>query len=200
VYVPAHFEVADQAEAIVFIDKNSFGQLVSMHNGSFYSTHLPLLLDKEGWRLSGHMARANPQWRDITGQEVLLVFQGPHAYVSPSWYESPGVPTWNYQAAHVYGVVELFDDAERLAQTVAALTEKYESAFTSPWQPEYRDAMLGAIIGLDISISRIECKSKLGQNRSYQDRRNVIAQLRADGFTAMADAMEQSLGRSGGGE
>ncbi len=127
----------------------------------------------------------------MEGQEVLVIFQGEHAYVSPSWYSAPGVPTWNYQAVHVYGRVNLFTCAERLASVVDSLTEKYESVFETPWQPEYKASLLSAIVGVEITISEIQAKYKLSQNRPEQDRVAVAKQLDALGYAELAEAMRE---------
>jgi transcriptional regulator len=134
-----------------------------------------------------------PAWRQLEGQQVLITFQGPHDYVSPSWYQTAGVPTWNYQAVHVYGSCRVFDDAGELAAVVDSLSERYESGFETPWKPQYRDAMLKAIIGVEIEIDEIQCKYKLSQNRSEADQRQVIDQLDNLQSESLAQAMRKTL-------
>ena len=102
-YIPKHFNVSDKEEILAFIKGNSFGQLISLVEGKLFSSHIPFLFRGENQSLLCHVAKNNPQWENIEGQEVLITFQGPHDYVSPSWYSSPGVPTWNYQSVHIYG-------------------------------------------------------------------------------------------------
>ena len=137
------------------------------------------------------MAKQNPQHSDMDKQEVLVTLQGPHAYISPSWYQSPGVPTWNYQAVHIYGVCEAFDDHEKIKIIVDSLTRKFESSFQNPWQPDYKAPMLGAIVGIEVSIKEIECKYKLSQNRPAEDREQVIEQLENKGSIGLARAMRR---------
>jgi len=190
-HIPQHFEVTDEAEINKFIEANSFGQLISMHDSAIVSTHMPFLFDAESGLLVGHLAKANPQWQQIQKQKVLVTLQGDHAYISPSWYESSGVPTWNYQAVHIEGIAESFTDPEKLKNVVDSLTEQYESAYSSPWKPDYAASMLRGIIGIEIMITSIQCKFKLNQNRSAQDQSNVQEQLASSGHTALADAMKK---------
>ncbi len=193
-YIPKHFEVTDRDVLCAFINENAFGQLVSTVGGRLFSTHMPFLLSDDSTRLIGHIARQNPQHAELDGQEVLITLQGPHDYISPSWYASAGVPTWNYQAVHIYGRGRVFDDTDALRSVVAALTEKYEAAYERPWQPDYKAAMLSAIVGVEVTISEIQGKFKLSQNRPAQDQRQVVTQLKAQGADALAAAMERYLG------
>ena len=154
-----------------------------------FSTHIPVLLEATNNRLLGHLARANPQWQSIDGQEVLITLQGSHDYISPSWYCSPGVPTWNYQAVHIYGICQVFEDTTKLKQVVDALTGKFESVFDTPWQPDYKASMLRGIVGIEVEINEIQCKYKLSQNRSREDQDMVIEQLKARDSQGTAQAM-----------
>ncbi len=159
--------------------------LVSRHDGEPFATHLPLLVEPDeppAGQLVGHMARANPQWRELADQDVLAVFAGPHAYVSPSWYEGGRVvPTWNYTAVHVYGRAEIVDDEPSLVQIVAAMVNAYEGTFASPWQFDaaspFVERLLGAIVGFRVAIERIEGKWKLGQNQPEERRKNAAGHL-----------------------
>jgi transcriptional regulator len=191
-YIPKHFEVTDEKEIFSFIESNAFGQLVSSVVGKPFSTHMPFLVSSDKKILVGHVAKQNPQYSEIDGQEVLVTLQGPHDYISPSWYSSPGVPTWNYQALHIYGKCSVFDDSTKLKELVDALTHKYEAGFSEPWEPEYRASMLGAIVGIEITISEIQCKYKLSQNRSVQDQKQVVERLRTLGSSALAEAMDRN--------
>ena len=190
-YIPKHFEITDEGEIFAFIQANAFGQLISTVEGRLFSTHIPFLLSSEHKQLLGHLAKPNPQWKDIDGQEVLVTLQGPHDYISPSWYSSPGVPTWNYQAVHVYGTCRAFNDTSRLKQLVEFLTAKFESAFDKPWQPDYQESMLKGIVGIEIEITEIQCKFKLSQNRSSEDRSRVIEALGARGSHQIEKAMQE---------
>lgn len=171
-YTPASFHVEDRETLRLFMRKHSFAAVVSAdEKAGLTGSHLPLLLrmDEAGNDiLSGHMARANPQWREFeSGAEVLAMFQGPHGYVSPSWYADDGaVPTWNYTSVHAYGVPEIVDAGARLESMVDAAVEHYESGFEKPWkgdlQETFRQKLLKAIVGFEIRITRMEGKFKLG--------------------------------------
>jgi transcriptional regulator len=189
-YIPKYFEITDKNEQFAFIAANGFGQLISTSNDRPCSTHLPFLLSEDKTKLLAHLAIQNSQADNINGQQVLVTLQGAHDYISPSWYEGAGVPTWNYQAAHIYGVCQTFTDAERLEHVVNKLTAKYEASMPSPWQPDYNPKMLNAIIGIEISINEIQCKYKLSQNKSEQDQQQVINQLNANCSKSVAKAMQ----------
>jgi transcriptional regulator len=164
------------------VDRYPFGALVACRDGVPAASHVPFIYDRKAHTLLAHVARANPQWRDLSGDsEVLVIFQGPHAYVSPSWYVDPGVPTWNYTAVHVYGAVRTLHDAPSVAAIVERLTARFESAQERPWQAAYDERLLRQIVGIEIEITRIEGKFKLSQNRSATDRAAVVAQLEASG-------------------
>jgi transcriptional regulator len=184
-YIPASFAQTDSRQLFDLIESHSFGVLVSTVEGAMTATHLPLLLRREpapNGRLVGHMARANPQWRAIDGCEVLCIFSGPHAYVSPTWYESDNVvPTWNYVAVHVYGRCRVIDDATTMARIVSDYVGTYEKSQPAPWQLEtgtpFFEKLLKAIVGFEIEISRIEGKWKLSQNQPEGIREKAAAQL-----------------------
>ncbi|MFT4814619.1 MAG: transcriptional regulator [Pseudohongiellaceae bacterium] len=191
-YIPKHFEITDKTEVSKFIKANSFGQLISVIDTAIVSTHVPFLFDAESRVLMCHMAKANPQWQQIQKQKVLVTLQGEHAYVSPNWYESAGVPTWNYQAVHIEGIAESFTDPEKLKRVVDTLTEQNESDYPNPWEPDYAASMLRGIVGIEIAITSIQCKYKLSQNRSVRDQFNVQEQLADGGHEALANAMNKS--------
>ncbi len=188
-YIPKYFEVTDKEEIFAFVESNAFGQLISNVGGKIFSTHMPFLLSDDKTKIIGHLALQNPQHSDLNGQETLITLQGPHDYISPSWYASPGVPTWNYQAVHIYGKASVFSSTKKIKSVVDTLTQKYESSFPQPWKPEYKTAMLSAIVGVEITISEIQCKYKLSQNRSTQDREQVVTQLNEVGSHELASSM-----------
>ncbi len=190
-YTPRPFQVTDRDELLRFVSQHAFGQLISEVDGELFATHIPFILNAERTALLGHVAKQNPHWRGASDRRVLLTFLGEHGYVSPSWYASPGVPTWNYQAVHVYGRCRVFTDAERLRDLLAALTERYESAFSTPWQPRYPPQALSAIVGLAVEITTIQGKYKLSQNRPVEDRRRVAEKFASEGHPALARAMQQ---------
>ena len=191
-YIPKYFEVKDKDEVFAFIEANAFGQLISTVKGRIFSTHLPFLLSEDKSKIIGHLALPNPQHAEIDGQEVLITLEGAHDYISPAWYSSTGVPTWNYQTVHIYGQCTVFRSEEKLQNIVNALTTKYEAAFKKPWQPEYKHSLLNAIVGVEVSINEVQCKYKLSQNRSAQDRSQVIEQLKAVGSNKLAEVMERN--------
>lgn len=185
-YIPEHFAETDLPTLHEFMRQHSFATLVTQHGDVPFASHLPMLLDDSvgtHGALLGHMARNNEQWHDFApGAEVLVMFQGPHAYVSPAWYEpNPmSVPTWNFMAVHAYGVARVLPE-DALVRALHQLVDENEKAFSAPWKLDLsqvmRERMLGAIVGFEIRLHRIEGKFKLSQNRTVQDRQNVIARL-----------------------
>jgi len=187
-YIPKHFREEDLAVLQELMRASSFATLVSVQEDVVpVATHLPVLLETEPapyGTLKGHLALGNPQWRTLREErEVLVIFQGPHSYISPSWYEVElSVPTWNYATVHAYGRPRLITEREELYQHLSELVATYERAFPQPWQLErlpanYVEKTMKGVIGLSIEITRLEGKYKMSQNRSEQDRRQVIAQL-----------------------
>jgi transcriptional regulator len=190
-YIPEHFREARTEVLHEHVRQHSFGTLVSPVEGEPFATHLPFLLDSGRGAygtLRAHVARANPQWRGFREDgTVLVMFQGPHAYVSPSWYATPiAVPTWNYTAVHAYGKPRLVEDRDELRALVDDTVRAYERAYPEPWRLDRLDAalvdkMLENIVGFEIPIDRLEGKLKLSQNRSAADRAGVIAALTRQG-------------------
>jgi len=185
-YTPPSFRIDDPVKLSAFMDANSFAALITSKGGVPSATHLPVRHFAEGGvftKLVSHMARANPQWQDFASDvEVLTVFSGPHAYISPSWYVvDNAVPTWNYAAVHVYGYPRIIDDHERVVSFLTDTVEFYERSFARPWPgvlpDEFRDKMIKAIVAFEIAVTRIEGKFKLGQNRSAADIRGVYTAL-----------------------
>jgi len=180
--------------------------LVTVSGGAAEANHLPLLLEPDpapNGSLRGHVARANPLWRLAQDGDALAVFQGPQAYVTPSWYPSKKehgkvVPTWNYAVVHVRGALVIRDDREWLRGLVSRLTKSQESGRQRPWSigdspADYIDRMLEAVVGIEILVTSIEGKWKVSQNRAQADREGVIAGLRERG-DAEALQMAQLVG------
>lgn len=203
-YVPPRYRVTDDATIDAFLRAHGFGTLVTHGPGGLMATHLPLELahDAAGRRrITGHVARANSQWRQLeqTG-EALVVVLGPHAYISPTWYDHPNVPTWNYQAVHLSGPVRLIHDAAALLPDVRALSEHYEPPSQPPPRfdvdrmPEkLRAAELKGIVGFEMEVRHVDAAFKLSQNRHAGDKASIIAALRArgdDASRAIAEAMD----------
>jgi|TARA_B110000879_G_C11117791_1_gene490341 transcriptional regulator len=189
-YIPKHFHITDRDEIFSFIEHNAFGQIISTVQGRLFSTHIPLLVSDDKQKLFGHFARQNPQSKNINGQEVMITLEGPHGYISPSWYLNPGVPTWNYQAVHIYGICKILPELTAVKTIVDTLSNKYEEAFETYWEPDYNAGMLKHIVGFEIEITQIQCKYKLSQNRSEQDLNSVIKQLQNRGSKTLADAVK----------
>ncbi len=183
-YTPSHFQIDDRDTLNAFMRQHSFATIVSSDGNVPQATHMPVLLNPtqgpHGTVLS-HMARANPQWRHFSNTEVLVIFTGPHAYISPAWYVTePAVPTWNYTAVHAYGIPRLVTQHDRFAQMLHDLVEFYEAERPNRWHgtlpAEFRDGLMKGIVGIEIEITRLEGKFKLSQNRP-QDAPGVIAML-----------------------
>ena len=185
-YIPKHYAETDQEKLRQFIRDNGFGILFSHTGEEPMATHLPFVLDEKGGDrgvLLGHVARANPQWKRADNQRVLAVFLGPHAYVSPTWYREPDtVPTWNYTAVHVYGVLRVVEDGPKVEEIIGRITEYYESFEPEPWRPDfttdYARKMLKGIVPFEIDIEEIQGKWKLNQNHPPYRRQRVADTLK----------------------
>jgi transcriptional regulator len=185
-YSPAHFRVEDRVTLVSFMRRHSFATIMTHDGEAPHATHMPVLFDAEHGpqgTLVSHMARANPQWRHFAdGREVLVIFSGPHAYISPAWYATqPAVPTWNYAAVHAYGRPRIVEDYARFAEMLRELVEFYEAPRAERWAgempDEYRDKLMAGVVGVEIEITRLEGKFKLSQNRPPEDRARVAAEL-----------------------
>ncbi|MGH8198971.1 MAG: FMN-binding negative transcriptional regulator [Steroidobacteraceae bacterium] len=205
-YIPQAFSSEDPAVLDRLVAHNAFGTLVSQFGGVPFASHLPVLCSRADGRviLTGHWARANPQWREIEDQRALFIFHGPHAYISPRWYLEPqkNVPTWNYVVAHVYGRVRVVHDTAELERIVSALATQYESGAPEPWRFESTGdagrARLKAIVGFELTAEEVQIKLKLNQNHVEGNVRGAIAGLREGGSPdglQLADWMEKRLSR-----
>ena len=190
VYLPPAFAETRPAVLVAHIERHDFGLLLSHGIAGLVASHIPFLVERrdEELHLLGHLARPNPQVEDLgQGGEVLAIFSGPHAYISPSWYaDGPSVPTWNYVDVHAYGTVRLIEDGDWLRQLLHRLADRHEAGNPVPWRVEdlpeaYIEGMLKGIIGLDIAVTRLEGKFKLSQNRPAADRPRVITALERGG-------------------
>ena len=192
-YSPPYNRVQDRAELVAFMRQHNFPVLVTGTGASLRASHLPALVQEEGEQLvlDMHMARANEQWRHFDGSEAMVIFTGPHAYVSPRWYEeAERVPTWNYAAIHAYGVPQLIEDRAAkhasLRRLVATLDPQWLPKFDA-LRAEYVERMLGAIVNFRIAVTRVETRWKLSQNRGRREM-ELIAQALADsGEAALAE-------------
>lgn len=182
-YIPKYFKITNDDEIWNFVQNNSFGTIVTTKSGKPIATHLPLQLMKEEdtYYLTGHMAYGNPQWRTFAScEDILVMFQGPHAYISSSWYEEENVPTWNYQAVHVYGTASILDE-EGLTQDLTMLLQKYEEHRENPvlWEKLSSETkkQIKGIVGFKIKIQEVQAAYKLSQNRNEEDYKNIIGKL-----------------------
>ena len=203
-YTPRAFAIDDLPEIQQLIQHTRLAQVVTFGEQGLQASHLPLLLNPDegpNGTLYGHLAKANPRWRDLqNGSDALVIFAGADAYISPAFYPAKAehgkvVPTWNYIAVHAYGKAEVFTEAERLLALVSALTERHETGRAQPWAvsdapADYIDGMLKAIVGFALPIKRVIGKRKLGQNRSAAD----MASMR-EGLAASPDMRDQALAR-----
>ena len=203
-YTPRAFALDDLPEIQQLIQHTRLAQLVTFGERGLQASHLPLLLNPDegaNGTLYGHLAKANPQWKDLhNGSEALVIFAGADAYISPAFYPAKiehgkVVPTWNYIAVHAYGQPEVFTDAERLLAVVTALTNRHEGSRAQPWKvsdapADYIDGMLKAIVGFALPIKRLVGKRKLSQNRSQADIDGV-----RNGLAASLDVRDQTLAR-----
>jgi transcriptional regulator len=201
-YTPPYNRMENRAEIVDLMRAHNFCLLVTGAGGELHGTHLPCLVDERGDRMviELHMAKANPQWQQFFDDEVLVVFSGPHAYVSPRWYaRAPAVPTWNYAAVHAYGTVAVVDDrqAKHAAQRrlVAAHDPEWLAEFDGLAQ-DYLDSMLSAIVVFEVVVMRLDARWKLSQNRGRQEQERVIdnlARSAAAGDQALAALMRNHL-------
>lgn len=195
-YLPAHFAQTDADAVAKLVAERALATLAWSGPDGLTAEHLPLMWERgEGdgphGTLRGHVARANPVWRDAAGQQVLAVFGGPQSYVTPSWYPSKAetakvVPTWNYAVVHLRGRLRAVEDAPWLRELVGRLTDTHEAAFEHRWQvddapADYVAQMLRAIVGVEIAVESVQAKWKVSQNRSAADRAGVAAGLDALG-------------------
>lgn len=202
-YTPKYFKVTNVEEIWNFVQENSFGTLITTVQEKPIATHLPMQIIKEGddYYITGHMAYGNPQWRTLEiCENILVMFQGPHAYISSSWYEKENVPTWNYQAVHVYGKASILSE-EELKQDLTKLLQKYEKHRKNPvlWDrlsPQLLNKELKGIVGFKIKVQEIQAAYKLSQNRNEEDYHNIINKLYEEedlNSHKMAEVMSRKL-------
>ena len=200
-YLPQHFEETRVEVLHQLIHEHPLGALVTLTSSGLTANHIPFEVEPDPapfGTLRGHIARANPLWRDFSRDvEALAIFQGPGTYVSPSWYPTKRetakvVPTWNYAVVHAHGAVRFIDDRAWLRAFVEKLTNRHEAGRREPWKitdapSDYIEKQLGAIIGLEITVARLVGKWKVSQNRPVQDRNGVV-----EGLLQMADLVRHS--------
>ena len=208
-YLPSHFAQPDALALRALMRDHPLATFITHGAQGLDANPVPMLWLDDGsphGLLRGHVARANPLWRETSPDtEVLVIFQGPDAYITPSWYPTKAehgkaVPTWNYAVAHAYGKLQVCDDADWLRRHLAALTDHNEAAFAEPWQVsdapvDYTEKMMAAIVGIEIEITRLTGKWKVSQNQPAENRAGVVQALRASGEAnalAMATLVESA--------
>jgi transcriptional regulator len=207
-YVPTHFEESRPELLRDLIARHPLGTLVTLGSTGLNANHIPFeLIAGAGRRgiLQGHVARSNQVWKDFDPKvEALVIFQGPQAYITPTWYATKPetgkvVPTWNYCTVHATGPLRIMDDAVWLREFVSRLTDRFETGRHQPWKmtdapPDYIEKQLAAIVGIEIPITRLVGKWKASQNRPDSDRAGVVSGLQGEGqpeASAMADVVHQ---------
>jgi transcriptional regulator len=207
-YIPDHFSIKNLATLHGIIQSHPLGILVITTPEGLDANHIPFELDSARGLLTAHVARANPVWQQCRdGADVMVIFRGNESYISPNWYPSKHethrqVPTWNYEVVHVHGRLTVQDDERFVRGVVARLTREHESSEPKPWRmgdsaPEYIDAMLRAIVGIEVAITRMEGKAKLSQNREERDRLSAAEALIRRGQEQLGKAMQESVGPAG---
>ncbi|MEZ4862173.1 MAG: FMN-binding negative transcriptional regulator [Caldilineaceae bacterium] len=196
-YIPAYSAVTDQEQLVAFMQAHNFATLVSQVEGELFATHLPLIITQRNEQilLQGHLAKANAHWRGWqTHPDVLVIFQGPHAYISPTYYaKQESVPTWNYAAVHAYGRVQVTEEAAAKEAALAALIAQHEASYQTQWASlpaHFREGMLKGIVAFAIPVTRLEGKYKLSQNRPAEDQARIIHGLSAAHDTAISGVAE----------
>lgn len=200
-YIPKNLEITDPAVIRELIAENGFGMLVS---ADLTASHLPLIYQPVPGELGclyGHFAKSNPHWQVAENQRVLVIFQGPHAYISPTWYRTkPAVPTWNYAEVHCYGYLSLLSDEDNQTAMQQLIT-KYEPALLN--QPDvmpddYQAKLRAAVVGFKIVLDEIQAKEKLGQHRKIEDQQGVYSALQnakhSDAASLAAYMQKRNLG------
>jgi len=192
-YIPEHFRIEDRATALAFMRANPFAILVSTTNDGPFATHVPVVLRETAEQLfiRGHVAKANPHWRYLESQpECLMIFHGPHAYISPKNYNThENVPTWNYAAVHAYGHARMYSEPNDLVAMLHELIPTFEAAYAeqfSTLSETYLSRNLSHIVGFEITVTKLETKFKLSQNRMHDEQQRVIESLSASDDTTIS--------------
>jgi transcriptional regulator len=208
-YVPKHFEEPDADVMRALMRAHPLATIITSGLGGLCANHIPLLVDPVPTpygRLLGHVARANSMWREVDeSQEVLAIFQGPDAYISPNWYATKRengkvVPTWNYAVVHAYGHMHVHDDQEWTRGQIEQLTAEHEALMSAPWSvsdapTEYVEKLIQAIVGIEIVLTKLVGKWKVSQNQPLENRAGVVAGLESRQSTEMANLVEAASQR-----
>lgn len=182
-YIPPYYKENDEHKLIEFMQAYNFATLISTDGSTITATHLPFVIEKRKDKLVlvSHMARANPQWNSFVANEVMVIFQGPHAYISPSHYEKQqNVPTWNYIAVHASGKTRIISEPQDVMDLMERTIHNFEKKFYEQWKtlsPDYINGMLKAIVAFEIDVTKLEGKFKLSQNKTKNEQQNIIFAL-----------------------
>jgi transcriptional regulator len=193
VYIPEHFRNEDRATALAFMRANPFTILVSNTGEGPFATHVPVVIREfqDHLIIRSHVAKANPHWRYLQSDPAcLMIFHGAHAYISPSNYGTrEAVPTWNYGAVHIYGNATTFAEPEQLLNMLHDLIPTFDATYEQQWatlSEAYRQRMLGHIVGFEITVTKLEAKFKLSQNRTRNEQQHIIDSLGGASDTAVS--------------
>lgn len=182
-YIPPYYKEEDETKLLEFMQAHNFATLISTSDSNICASHLPFVIEKRGDKiiLVCHMAKANPQWETFTKNEVLVIFQGPHAYISPAHYEKlQNVPTWNYIAVHVTGKTTIVSEPAAVIDLMEKTINQFEKGFYEQWKTlsaDYVNGMLRAIVGFEIEVTKLEGKFKLSQNKTKNEQQNIVTSL-----------------------
>lgn len=200
-YIPSYYRETDFSKLLAFMQHHPFALLCSSGTGGLMGTHLPLIVEERNQQvvITSHMARPNPQWKEMeAGTEIMVVFQGPHAYVSPAHYElKQNVPTWNYIAVHAYGKARILPTEAENIEVLEKAIATFEPGYYEQWKtlaPEYIQAMIKGIVSFEIVVERLEGKFKLSQNKREKEQENIIHSFERGGdplAKAIADEMKK---------
>ena len=197
-YIPQHYNLTDRDAIFSLMRQHSFATIVNVVDGVPFATHMPVMVRPDVGVMRTHIARNNPQWQAFTqDSEVLVIFQGDHSYVSPRWYEKhPSVPTWNYMTVHAYATPRIIESEPEVRELLLELVQHFEGTGQNAWDMNtlsepYMQGMMRGLVAFELTITRLEGKLKLSQNRSSEDRAGVIqalehSQLETERATAAA--------------
>lgn len=192
-YTPHHFHFGNDAEKIAFMKQYSFATLVNIKDHIPIATQLPFVIEDSGDRLvlSAHLAKANEQARYMENSTTLVIFSGPHAYISPGHYEkAENVPTWDYISVHAYGQARLIREEEAKANLLENMIRLYEADYAAQWKSlpvKYRQGMMSGIVGFEIEVTALQGQQKLSQNRSHAEQQSIISHLSQSGLSNERD-------------
>ncbi len=201
-YIPKHYKEEDMVQLVAFMNQYPFALLISQLDGKPFATHLPFIIEKNenGILLQSHMALANPQWKQLAGQQVLIVFSEPHAYISPSLYEKKeNVPTWNYIAVHIYGHATLIENQDKVEQLLHKTISTFEPAYVAQYKElnsDYLRRMVKGIKAFSIEVNDVQGKFKLSQNKTIVEQKNIVDHLQKQNentSVAIAQYMKNKL-------